>query len=589
MTGTITHLPDQPATDETLAVAAAEVVRTAGRASTKLLQSELGIGYGRATRVLELLEAAGVVGPSDGHVAREVLPANGGPIPAGATVIGDSSPPAFIAPTQTVVESFTVLDAGTVRIDQARTVPRTGSAVVDPRALLVDVNIRETRVDPEFVGSIRDLGVLVPIVVVPTDDGPLRVRYGHRRVRAAVEAGLAQVPVYVTDDQGADDADRIVRQWAENEHRAGLTNAERTAAIEQLSLLGIPAGEISKRTHTARADVDHALRVAGSKVARNAVTVNRDLTLEQAAGLAEFEDDQETVDKLLGQLDGDDGAGGFAHELQYQQDLRADRAADDAKRAELIAAGVTVLDTYPEHNPATKARRLDTLADQDGNPFVTWVYDPDTSHNRRDVTKHEPCDGHSAWVSNGGDVSWFCLDWKGYGHRDRHAPRASSSGSVSTTSDDRKEVLERNKQWRSATKQRREFLADFLRARTAPKGTAVYLATELAARDLAAGLTNAKAVTLTYELLELERGPLTRNDLQIDAENSSDARAQVVALAIVIACAESRADEHSWRNVWPQTRRYLEFLAANGYTLSDVEKLAAGQKLGRKAKKAAES
>ena len=42
--------------------------------------------------------------------------------------------------------------------------------------------------DKTLIESVRDLGVLVPVVAVRTEDG-VRVRYGHRRTRAAIEAG----------------------------------------------------------------------------------------------------------------------------------------------------------------------------------------------------------------------------------------------------------------------------------------------------------------------------------------------------------------------------------------------------------------
>src|SRR5947209_7603263 len=109
---------------------------------------------------------------------------------------------------------------------------------LDPSTLLVDNNVRQTRLDADFKASIRDLGVLVPIVAVRTADGGVRVRFGHRRVAAAIEAGRDRVPVVVVADEATTDAgevDRLVTQWAENEHRAGLTTAEQVNVIAQLS------------------------------------------------------------------------------------------------------------------------------------------------------------------------------------------------------------------------------------------------------------------------------------------------------------------------------------------------------------------
>ena len=52
---------------------ARNVVMQYDRASASLLQRRLKLGYARAARVLDQLEAAGIVGPSEGSKPREVL------------------------------------------------------------------------------------------------------------------------------------------------------------------------------------------------------------------------------------------------------------------------------------------------------------------------------------------------------------------------------------------------------------------------------------------------------------------------------------------------------------------------------------
>ena len=52
---------------------AAEVIIAAQHGSTSLLQRRLKIGYGRAARIIDQLQAAGVLGPPDASKAREVL------------------------------------------------------------------------------------------------------------------------------------------------------------------------------------------------------------------------------------------------------------------------------------------------------------------------------------------------------------------------------------------------------------------------------------------------------------------------------------------------------------------------------------
>jgi S-DNA-T family DNA segregation ATPase FtsK/SpoIIIE len=56
------------------------VIMESPRASTSVLQRRLRIGYGRAARLLDLLEENGVVGPANGAKGREVLIGRGGEV-----------------------------------------------------------------------------------------------------------------------------------------------------------------------------------------------------------------------------------------------------------------------------------------------------------------------------------------------------------------------------------------------------------------------------------------------------------------------------------------------------------------------------
>ncbi len=71
----------------------------------------------------------------------------------------------------------------------------------------------------ELAEDIQQRGVLQPLVVHPSDDcGRHRVHFGAKRLRAAIKAGLHEVPVVVRDLP----ADRYA-QVAENQKRRGLT------------------------------------------------------------------------------------------------------------------------------------------------------------------------------------------------------------------------------------------------------------------------------------------------------------------------------------------------------------------------------
>ena len=52
---------------------AARIVVLNQQGSTSMIQRKFSIGYNRAGRIMDQLEAAGIVGPSDGSKARRVL------------------------------------------------------------------------------------------------------------------------------------------------------------------------------------------------------------------------------------------------------------------------------------------------------------------------------------------------------------------------------------------------------------------------------------------------------------------------------------------------------------------------------------
>jgi len=80
-----------------------------------------------------------------------------------------------------------------------------------------------TKPDPALVASVRAHGIIEPLVVRPLEDGRYEIVAGERRYRAALEAGLTEVPVVVRE---ADDQEAFALAMAENTVRRDLDPLE---------------------------------------------------------------------------------------------------------------------------------------------------------------------------------------------------------------------------------------------------------------------------------------------------------------------------------------------------------------------------
>jgi ParB family chromosome partitioning protein len=128
----------------------------------------------------------------------------------------------------------------------------------------------------------------------------------------------------------------------------------------------------------------------------------------------------------------------------------------------------------------------------------------------------------------------------------------------------RRDVIESNKAWKSAEVVRRQWLTQFLTRKTPPKGAGLFLAQTMMDR-YSDRLTHHGTAGLRDQLL----GGST-----VIRDGMSEPRAFVVVLAHALAGYEAQTGTHSWRNPTEANTRYLRFLQANGYTLSDVEERA---------------
>jgi ParB family chromosome partitioning protein len=111
----------------------------------------------------------------------------------------------------------------------------------------------------ELVHSIREIGLLQPIVVRPTGPGTYELVMGERRLRAAREAGLDRIPAIVRDT--ADD-DLLRDALLENLHRSQLNALEEAAAYDQLLKdFGCTHEELAQRIGRSRPQISNTLRL----------------------------------------------------------------------------------------------------------------------------------------------------------------------------------------------------------------------------------------------------------------------------------------------------------------------------------------
>ncbi|MGL5865907.1 MAG: ParB/RepB/Spo0J family partition protein [Dermatophilaceae bacterium] len=139
-----------------------------------------------------------------------------------------------------------------VPLDAIRPNPRQPRTVFDEDALA------------ELVHSIREIGVLQPVVVrpvAPSIDDPVRyeIVMGERRWRASREAGKSTVPAIIKE---TDEDDLLRDALLENLHRSELNALEEAAAYQQLlDDFGCTQEELAQRIGRSRPQVSNTLRL----------------------------------------------------------------------------------------------------------------------------------------------------------------------------------------------------------------------------------------------------------------------------------------------------------------------------------------
>ena len=202
----------------------------------------------------------------------------------------------------------------------------------------------------ELVHSIREVGILQPIVVrpIPGSDN-FELIMGERRLRASKQVGLETIPVIIRDTA---DEDMLRDALLENLHRSQLNPLEEASAYQQLmSDFGITQEQLATKIGRSRPQISNTirlLRLPASVQKRVAAGV---LSAGHARAILSLGDDQEAMQKLADKI--------------VNEDLSV-RAAE-------AVAGETPTAKKPKPTAGTRRGHLDEIAVRLGDRLNTRV------------------------------------------------------------------------------------------------------------------------------------------------------------------------------------------------------------------------
>jgi ParB family chromosome partitioning protein len=499
-----------------------------------------------------------------------------------------------------------------------------------PNEIEIEDNVRlDHRLDRDFLASIEEHGVLVPVLAVRIDgqDKPF-VREGQRRIQAARHVGLTSVPVYVRTLDRADTAvrtQRVIEQIVANDHRAPLTEAERARGINQLLLDGVSPTKVAKGLSTTKDAVAAAKLAIDSEKAMSALDTGQ-LNLVEATSFVEFDGDDAAQAELIKVA----GTDQFDHRVAQLRAEREDRRRYEDTAASFTTKGYTVLDRRPGWSDNGYIP-TNYLRDAEGKPLTDetiaamdpkhWAVVLESEEVFLDVETGEAVDEHDIDFDTAEDPTlepaegyrhvrtvtetsawspeYYCIipggagvtmpDWAAqrYGFdADRLADASDPDGAADRERAreeqaekeraERRKLIALNKLGEAAATVRREWVREQLLSRkTAPKGAALYLAEVIVTRpDLFNDYHGQKLAPELLGLADNESPKMAVAKLPA----TGDGRALVILLGMVLATTEARTTKDAWRAPQDITKTYLRFLGENGYPLSDIEQVILGKR-----------
>ncbi len=155
----------------------------------------------------------------------------------------------------------------------------------------------------ELINSIREHGILQPLVVSARADGTYELIAGERRFRSAQMLELPTVPVVVRDVVG--DKEKLELALIENIQRSDLNAIEEASAYERLANeYGLSHEQVGQRVGKSRSAVTNTIRLLQLPELIQKALIDGKISMGKARALLSIEDREQQV-RMFGDMMGE--------------------------------------------------------------------------------------------------------------------------------------------------------------------------------------------------------------------------------------------------------------------------------------------
>lgn len=407
----------------------------------------------------------------------------------------------------------------------------------NPRRAVGDVS--------DLAASIRSVGILEPLVVIPVEGAGYQVVLGHRRLAGAKVAGFTEVPAIVRE---LDDATRVEMMAIENLQREDLTPLEEADAFRRLVDLGHSQRELAERVGRSQSHVSKRLALLELPAVARQELDSGGITLDAALELTRVKDLPEA--KIVDTLEWIKEEGHWEEPKHIVESALRDwdsQQATAAAQEKLRSEGATVVE-YPDYRAKAKV-------------LGKWSLDLDARKHSK-----EPC--HAKAVDPQGKIVNVCTDPQRHANKGASELKAKGLDGGHSEDPQRAKAKKEEKARRQAAKVRLELM----RSITAKKKHALGDVMELVAGQLVRSVHDSARSRLACEILQVK--PKGKYGYSQALEEFASAGGQELlraALAVALAIGDDPFQKERVWNPDPSVGPHFDFLIRHGYEADPAE------------------